>query len=77
MSIYLKKNIRKVYHNGKEKIEFDLYKKNHQKETVIHGNINSNGRVHIRNYKERSVVPIPKIYTINMNQIKNILQPEN
>lgn len=77
MSIYLKKNIRKVFHNGKEKIKFDIYKKNYQKETVVRGNINSTGRVHIHNYKERNTIPKSKVYTINMNQIKNLLYPEN
>jgi hypothetical protein len=73
MSLILKKIVRKTNINGKTKMEFDIFKKNNKKVTEISGNINNTGTVKIRKFKQVPIIKGPNKFTLNINQIKDIM----
>jgi hypothetical protein len=73
MSLILKKYVRKININGKSKMEFNILKKNNKKITAISGDINNTGVVKIRKFNQVPIIKGPNKFTLNIHQIKDIM----
>ena len=73
MSLFFEKRMRKISMNGKSKVDFDIIKRNNKKITELSGVINNTGAVKIKKFKETPIIQKPSIFTLKINQIKDIM----